>query len=475
MKKTVMYTCVILIIAGLLLPATAYKIDMNNYDPNDIRDPPLPGNMIRPFPEIQVINSPSEQIYFRKNPIQFSNDIVIEILMQTDENLILGYLENLTAFGPRVTGTTACEDSAEYIFNEFDSMGLDAEYHDWNYAGYDSSNVVATLPGINQSSDEIYIICAHYDTVTGSPGADDDGSGVAAVMAAAKIMSQYEFQHTVRFIAFSGEEEGLLGSYEYVAEAYTNGDNIVATLNADMIGYALTKDQGNKIRIYEDDESVWIRQLTDTVSQQYSSLINLEVIPSGYSYSSDHYSFWIFGYNALFYHEYEFNDYYHSPQDTIENMNITYSTKSTRLIIATLAELARPYVITSSPEIPNIDGPDQGKAGVDYDYIISTTDPDDDDVYYYIDWGDGNAEEWIGPYNSGEEITVNHTWVEKDTYTVRVKARDVYDAESGWATLDVKMPLATQQIQSPLLNLMVQIIQRFPLLQQLLTSLFGNL
>ena len=86
-------------------------------------------------------------------------------------------------------------------------MGLETSFHNWSYNGYSARNVEAILPGTNESSDEIYIICAHYDSVPGSPGADDDGSGTVAVMASAYIMKDYSFEHTIRFVTFS--DQGL--------------------------------------------------------------------------------------------------------------------------------------------------------------------------------------------------------------------------------------------------------------------------
>ena len=76
-----------------------------------------------------------------------------------------------------------------------------------------------------------------------------------------------------------------------------------------------------------------------------------------------------------------------------------------------------------------------------YDYTIKTTDAENHQVYYFIDWGDGNTTGWLGPYNSGEQITVNHTWQTKATFTVKAKAKDTLDAESEWATLAVKIPI----------------------------------
>ena len=92
------------------------------------------------------------------------------------------------------------------------------------------------------------------------------------------------------------------------------------------------------------------------------------------------------------------------------------------------------------PEIPDIDGPPQGVPGTEYEYIIQTTDPEGQELHYYVEWGDGDVEEWIGPYASGEEVTVSHTYGEKGTFTIKAKARDEMYAESDWGTFEVKMP-----------------------------------
>ena len=200
---------------------------------------------------------------------------IIDILENIDEDLIVGYLEDLVSFGPRVTGSSACDAAGDYIYNEFVSYGLEARYDPWSYGSYSANNIEGTLPGIDEESDEIYIICAHYDSVSGSPGADDDGSGTAAVLAAAHVMSQYDFNNTIRFVAFSGEEQGLLGSYRYAEESYGNGDNIVAALNGDMIGYAENPTQASYIKTYENPASQWITDFTEEVSQTYSDYFEL--------------------------------------------------------------------------------------------------------------------------------------------------------------------------------------------------------
>ncbi len=363
--------------------------------------------------------------------------------------MYLKYLENITAFGPRFTGTFACQLAGDYIYNEFESMGLDVRYHDWNYQGYQDRNIEATLYGVNETSDEIYIICAHHDTVANCPGADDDASGVATVLASAYILRKYQFNHTIRFVTFSGEEQWMLGSHEYAREAYENGDNIIAVLNVDMIGFAINTYHGKNIKVYHNSESLWLTDFTDNVGVQYYDYIDLNVIPSGYA-ASDQLYFWEYGYDGIFYHEYLFNYYYHTPQDTIENMNITYATKCSKLVLITLAFLAE--IANYPPEPPSIDGPTIGAENIEYSFTFITDDPDDEDVYYYIDWGDGDIEDWIGPFESGEEATASHIWNSTGNYEVRVKARDINELESDWSDVFIVKIIRNKPPNTPYID-----------------------
>jgi len=443
-KIGIFFVCVLLIVCIIPVSGLTNDIKITYQDPNqdyrskvkhldDGRLPPNPGDIQPGFVfetnEItQIISVPPVKT------LDANEETIIEILENIDEDLILGYLEDLVAFGPRVTGTTPCHEAGDYIYDEFVSYGLEARYDDWSYGGYSGNNIEGTLPGVDPSNDEIYIICAHYDSVPGSPGADDDGSGTAAVLAAAKVMSQFEFNHTIKFVGFDGEEQGLLGSHEYAEEAYGNGDNIVGVLNGDMIGYATNPTEASMIKIYENSASSWITDFTEDVSQNYEEYFELTVIPSGSSYGSDHASFWSFNYHAIFYHEYKFNDYYHSPQDIIENMDLDYDTRCSRLMIATLGELAEAQIMSEPPETPaKPSGPDEWAQFGEATFTSSTTDPEGDQIYYWFDWGDGTNSGWLGPRPSGETIEASHIWYEIGEYKVKVMAQDTFESQSDWS------------------------------------------
>lgn len=88
---------------------------------------------------------------------------------------------------------------------------------------------------------------------------------------------------------------------------------------------------------------------------------------------------------------------------------------------------------TGSPDEPAINGPTFGKPNTEYTFEFTATDPEGEEVFYYIDWGDGTNEDWIGPYTSGETIEANHEWTDLGDYTIKAKAKDIYGARSLWS------------------------------------------
>ena len=117
----------------------------------------------------------------------------------------------------------------------------------------------------------------------------------------------------------------------------------------------------------------------------------------------------------------------------------------------------------TAPSTPETAGQISGIAGIEYDYIITSEDPDGDPIFYKINWGDGDVVEWFGPFDSEDSQTVNHSWDTQGDYTIRVKAKDIYDAESNWGELRVTMP-RSRAINS----LFLQFLQQFPILRRLL-------
>jgi len=122
------------------------------------------------------------------------------------------------------------------------------------------------------------------------------------------------------------------------------------------------------------------------------------------------------------------------------------------------------YYESLPPFPPTINGPTGGKAGAEYDYTIVATDPEEDIVFCYVDWGDDTNSSWIGPFESGENLIVNHTWEEQGRYTIKAKAKDVFNNESEWTTFEVTMPRNKSYFNTPFLNF----LQQYPLIYLLL-------
>jgi len=416
----------------LLLLAPIGAVVSTSMQPNTTpkTSPPGPAYAARPDPLPPQLPSTTP---FHPQAVT-ENDLIAQIISNVDETLYQGYLNDMVQWGPRPTESAACEHAAAYILGAFQNMSLWARYCPWTNGGYSSNNVEATINGTDESSDDIYIICGHYDTVSAGIGADDDTSGTVAVLIAANLLSQYTFSHTIKFVCFSGEEQGLLGSAVYAQQAKQAGWNIIGVLNCDMISYAVSTNDGNNVDVIEDTASEWLYTYTVNVNQNYSQDIGpLTMVHYGYMWGSDHNSFYNQGYNAIFYFEYNETPYYHTSGDNLQHVNATYAAKNIRAIIATLAEFGVPALPSNPPTQPTLSGRTLGVMNVSYTYTALSTDPDGDQIYYIFYWGDGTNSGWLGPYASGQQGSAQHAWTHNGVYLVKAKARDVYFSGSPWS------------------------------------------
>jgi len=123
---------------------------------------------------------------------------------------------------------------------------------------------------------------------------------------------------------------------------------------------------------------------------------------------------------------------------------------------------------TEPPNSPSIDGSGEGKTGVSIPYTFVTSDPEEENVFYYIDWGDDTNTGWIGPYPSGEEVTIEHSWSKEGDYLLRCKAKDVIYAESNWTIFKVSIPRNKVSDNS----LFLRFLERFLIFEKLLYNFF---
>jgi len=282
----------------------------------------------------------------------FNDQKIVDAIEMVNESLLKQYLNELVSFGPRKTGNYGCEQAAEFIYNKFQQIGLETRYQDWEtrsntlpFKLYKSQNIEGIYKSNNTTNKDVLVFNAHYDSINISPGANDDGSGVAAVLTAAYVLSKFEFNRTIKFVTFSGEETGLLGSKNYVKEIYEKNEDILVEFNADMIGYAETVQGGKNVSLSATQDANWIIDEIINVNQNYNINLNIKhgwkITPGGPRTGSDYHDFVLYGYEAIAFWQDEFNrDYFHSPNDTIDHINFSYLTNMTKLIVGSLAYLA---------------------------------------------------------------------------------------------------------------------------------------
>ena len=121
------------------------------------------------------------------------------------------------------------------------------------------------------------------------------------------------------------------------------------------------------------------------------------------------------------------------------------------------------------PDAPTITGETNGTKGTEYEYTFNAVDPNGDDVYYWIEWGDGTSTGWFGTYPSGEDVKVTHSWEKKGTYYITAKAKDVFGNVGPEGTLEVTMP----KNKAFNFNLISWLFERFPHMFPILRTPLG--
>jgi hypothetical protein len=279
---------------------------------------------------------------------------IAEMVDQVSQTRLSALVAGLQSFQTRYASTSNCEEAGAAIYDAFQQSGLQTEADSFTFSAnaYTSSNIIATIPG-QVAPGRVVIVCAHYDSTssqarTAAPGADDNASGTAAVMEIARVLAPYQFDFTVKFIAFSAEEWGLYGSKHYAAAARQRGENIIGVVDLDMIGYAdaLPED----LDLFVNDRSDWLGDAYIAAANRYAPLgLTKRINPS--VTGSDHSPFWDQGYSALVgIEDYPLrNPNYHKPADTIDTLNLEFATAVARASAAAVAELAQPTNPLAAP------------------------------------------------------------------------------------------------------------------------------
>ncbi len=118
------------------------------------------------------------------------------------------------------------------------------------------------------------------------------------------------------------------------------------------------------------------------------------------------------------------------------------------------------------PDRPIIDGPSEVKIGSLAYYNITVHEPESEDIYLYIDWGDNTTSEWLGPYKTDKKQSIGHIWEDKGIYEIKMKAKDTDGLESDWATLEISLPKI--HTYNPIMQLILKMLESFPFLHSLI-------
>lgn len=275
----------------------------------------------------------------QKDPDELREARVQDLISEVKADSLKSYVRWLEGMGTRFALADNHREVAEQIRDRFVSFGypsarLDSfnlvityrgtTYSTWQY------NVVAVAAG--KGNDNISIVGAHYDnySATGdpftvAPGANDNATGVAAIMEMARIIRKTGFRpnYTIRFVAFAAEELGLKGSGDYASKVAEAGDNVMMMLNYDMIGYQAHPTANPwQLNIMDYDNSAGLRDEAARLCDANTNLVAYS--DNTYNHYSDSYSFFLIGYPALFFFQSSTESTYHTDGDVISVCNFDY-------------------------------------------------------------------------------------------------------------------------------------------------------
>ncbi len=238
----------------------------------------------------------------------------------------------------------ALQRTAGYVQGELEDYGYPVRLEPVSFSDATFPNLIAVQEGTS-CSERVFIVGAHYDSVRDTPGADDNASGVAAMLEIARSLADTPLPATVWFTGFTMEENGLVGSFNMAMDAAEAGLEIVGMMSLEMVGY--TTEEGDFIVVLGNTASVRLTGAYRRAQEYYVpdlpiAILNLlgngEEQPD--SRRGDHAPFWDRGYQAMMVTDTANfrNPNYHEPTDTIDTLDFAFMTNVTRAMLATTVE-----------------------------------------------------------------------------------------------------------------------------------------
>ena len=278
------------------------------------------------------------------------DSLITAVLQDIKADSVRKTIQNLQAFNTRFALAPNHKDVAIHILNKLtvlgytnvklDSFKLDSiqwlpgsgtYYSTWQY------NVIAQIDGVLDAS-KIYILGAHYDNAVypgnafaTTPGADDNASGIAAMLETARVFKLHNIHpdYTIRFVAFSAEELNLCGSNNYAGKVGNAFEDIVVMINNDMIAHNKQTANNWKLMIQKYPQTDWVVNLTNQIAQDYTQLS--VTVDSNDIKFSDSYLSNLWGYDAVFYQEFDFDTLLHTTSDIIDSLDMNYCAEMTKI------------------------------------------------------------------------------------------------------------------------------------------------
>lgn len=309
----------------------------------------------------------SKKVYVKPVPYPLEklkkiDDDVEPILKMVSTDTIKSWLMNLSSYHTRHSKSRYINEVADWLRGEFVNMGYDDVYfHTYteNIDGnsYELKNVICNKNGIN---DKRILICAHYDSriknlgdsESRSPGANDNASGVSAILEIARVIKNQNLMYPLQFVLFSGEEQGLLGSKHYAKFVKDHSIPIYRLINLDMIAYPELnpgiviierdnhkKPEHNQVK-ENDDDSIEFGKVMSDMSSYTDLQIHLDSI-----FNSDYEPFEAQGHVVIGSYdgsaEEDQNPHYHDVSDTPSLIDWNYLTSVTKMVLATVLKVAK--------------------------------------------------------------------------------------------------------------------------------------
>ena len=263
------------------------------------------------------------------------------------------FLQRIEKLGIKEVGTKSLDSTQKWLVKSVEQLGYTCYSQPFAYNLDTLRNIEFVKRG---DSDSCIIIGAHYDGING-PGVNDNGSGNFALYQMAKWIKNLKSKYTLRFVYFSGEEIGYLGSKHYVKSLNKDSIKIKFMLNLDQLGGTIGEDNSG-IKCERDEFSnkkVLSASLTSTLARYFSLYTNLNPIVTP-AYLSDYLSFRDSGYVITGLYQYSAFPYYHTESDLLKHMDLVSLQSITKGALAFLLEQSETDVpVGISPLMPNAD------------------------------------------------------------------------------------------------------------------------